>query len=351
MKTNKYYFNEKILNNEYLADYFIKTKTIIEKNRPDSKITMQFFQRTENAVLSGMDVVIELIKFACKNFEELEILALPEGSIVNPLEPVLRITGKYQDFGFLEGMIDGVLSRMTSVATNSARIIQAAGGKMVLNMNDRADIYFNQAFDGLASYHGGMRNFVSLAAIEFIDDLRVKKPSGTMPHALIQAYNGDLIAALHDFEKTYPQAPLVALVDYNNDCITDALKCCQEFKDRLKFVRVDTAKNLTDKSLQNIKPLKNQELNGVSIELIKKLRISMDEAGFNHVKIIVSSGFDAKKINEFESQNAPVDIYGVGEAITKPVASFTGDSVLLNGQPQAKFGREFKESTRLVRIN
>ncbi|AXK51390.1 nicotinate phosphoribosyltransferase [Spiroplasma alleghenense] len=351
MKANKYHFDERVLNNEYLADYFIKTKTILEKNNPEAKITMQFFQRTENAILSGIDVVIELLKFSCKKFEELEIWALPETSIINPLEPVLRITGHYQDFGFLEGMIDGILSRMTSVATNSARIMQAAGSKTVLNMNDRADIYFNQAFDGLASYHGGMTNFVSLAAIEFIDDLRVKKPSGTMPHALIQAYNGDLIAALKDFEKTYPQVPLVALIDYNNDCITDALKCCKEFKERLKFVRIDTAKNLVDKSLQSIKPEKGQELNGVNVELVKRLRSSLDQEGYGHVKIIVSSGFDSQKISQFERQNAPVDIYGVGEAITKSVSSFTGDSVLLNGVKQAKFGREYIESSRLVRIN
>ncbi|AHI54099.1 nicotinate phosphoribosyltransferase [Spiroplasma sabaudiense Ar-1343] len=352
MKKNKFHFDERILKDYYLADYFVKTRTILEKQNPEAIVTMQFFQRTPNATLAGIEVVLDLLDFACKNFDDLEIWALPDGSTIDALEPVLRITGHYQDFGFLEGMIDGILSRMTSVATNSAKILQAARGKKVLNMNDRADIYLNQGFDGLASYLGGMLHFVSPAALEFIDDLRVEKPSGTMPHALIQAFNGDLIAALNAFEKTYPQSPLVALVDYNNDCITDALNCAKAFKNRLKFVRIDTAKNLTDKSLQDLNLQKNNgDLTGVNITLVKKLRFELDRAGFSDVKIIVSSGFDANKITEFENERAPVDVYGVGEAITKPTCSFTGDSVLLNHQKQAKFGREYFESQRLKRIN
>jgi nicotinate phosphoribosyltransferase len=66
-----------------------------------------------------------------------------------------------------------------------------------------------------------------------------------------------------------------------------------------------------------------------------------------HVKIIVSSGFDVKKIAWFEAEKTPVDIYGVGEAITKERINFTGDIVLIDGKPQAKIGRKNIESGRL----
>ena len=86
---------------------------------------------------------------------------------------------------------------------------------------------------------------------------------------------------------------------------------------------------------------------GVCKELIFALRQQLDAEGFNHVKICVSSSFDAKKIKDFEDNKVPVDIYGVGTSLLKINVGFTGDLVKLNGKDQAKEGRYDIPSDRL----
>ncbi|GAA3320399.1 hypothetical protein GCM10020331_031240 [Ectobacillus funiculus] len=58
------------------------------------------------------------------------------------------------------------------------------------------------------------------------------------------------------------------------------------------------------------------------------------------MKIVVTGGFDEKRIRAFESQDVPVDMYGVGSSLLKMNIGFTGDNVELNGEPQAKAGRK-----------
>lgn len=344
-----YQFDAQVRKGYYLADYFKKTVKIVEKYQSDAVVTMQFFQRKENTVLCGIKQALALIKFACPNYLALKVVALDDGMVVQPLEPVLKITGHYQDFGFLEGMIDGILARNSSIATNSARVITLVGAQRALNMNDRADLYVNQPFDGYASYVGGFRQFVSEAALELIDDKTVKQPNGTMPHALIQIFGGDVLAATKAFHETFPDNRLVALVDYHNDCVNDALKVARHFKEKLFAIRLDTAANLVDQTLDKNKDQypEGVQLNGVSEYLVLAVRNALDKEGFNHVKIVVSSGFNAEKIADFEQKKVPVDVYGIGEALVKVNIGFTGDNVALNGQGQAKFGREEHENKRL----
>lgn len=86
---------------------------------------MQFFQK-ENAVLCGTDEVIALLQTFAKNPEELEINSLKDGDKISPFETVLTIDGPYENFGFLEGVIDGILARRTSVATNVYNVVRCA---------------------------------------------------------------------------------------------------------------------------------------------------------------------------------------------------------------------------------
>lgn len=65
-----------------------------------------------------------------------------------------------------------------------------------------------------------------------------KHGMGTMPHALIQMFNGDIVAATQAYHETFPNDDLIALIDYNNDAITDSLKVAREFGEKLKGVRL-----------------------------------------------------------------------------------------------------------------
>ncbi|ATZ17054.1 nicotinate phosphoribosyltransferase [Williamsoniiplasma luminosum] len=347
---NNFEFDPRIKDGYYLADYFKKTVSILDTFKPDQVVTMQWFQRKENIMLCGIQETLALIKFASPNYKNLKIWTLNDGDFISPLEPVLRIEGKYKDFGWLEGMIDGILSRDSSIATNFYEINQAANNKTVLNMNDRADLYKNQQSDGYAAYIAGCKFFVSDASIEYFkDDKSIARPSGTMPHALIQSFDGNTLEATIAFAKVFPQTNLVSLVDYNNDCVTQALEVANHFGEKLYAIRLDTAGNLIDETLAKKKdqfPI-DANLYGVNQFLVKEVRNALDQAGHQNVKIIVSSGFDAHKIAEFEKAQIPVDIYGVGEAITKKRTSFTGDAVLIDGVKEAKVGRTYTDSQKL----
>ena len=109
---------------------------------------------------------------------------------------------------------------------------------------------------------------------------------------------------------------------------------------------MDTSKALIDHYFDD-KDTSGFDPHGVCKELIFALRKALDDEGFNYVKIIVSSGFDAKKIKDFEDHHTPVDIYGVGTSLVKINVGFTGDLVKLNGKDQAKEGRKDIPSNRL----
>ncbi|AGR42429.1 nicotinate phosphoribosyltransferase [Spiroplasma diminutum] len=342
---NKFNIDLKIFENYYSADYFKKTREILNKFKPNQLVTMQWFQRKENTVICGIEVIKEILRLS--EVKDLNVEAVEEGEVVNSLEPVLKITGKYNNFAHFEGLFDGILSRASTIATNAKKIINVANGKMVLNMNDRMDYYTNQQIDGYASSIGGITNLVTEASFEFLESQ--PNLNGTMPHALIASFDGDLLKATEAYKEVFPNNNLVVLVDYNNDCINDSLRVCNNFRNEVYAVRLDTSPSLVDKSLQNLNE-KDNELHGVNPTLVKLLREKLDENGHKNVKIIVSSGFDENKIKYFEDLNTPVDIYGVGEAITKNKIAFTGDIVLIDGKKQSKFGRENVLSNKIKSI-
>ncbi len=317
---------------QYSAKYFSKTSQIIKKSLPNNKVTLQFFQRKDNVVLCGINETLEMLK-SNTDISKYEIKYLEEGTLVSDKQVVLQLEGPYWEFGEFEGIIDGILARLSSIATNARNIVKAAKGKKVVFMGDRADHFINQSRDGYAVAIGGIKTQVTDAHVLLHDGTAV----GTMPHALIQSFGGDLNAALRAYKKTYPGEKLTALVDFNNDVISDSLKALREFGEELTAVRVDTSESVSDAMFLN------DEEYGVTSNMIKTLRKNLDAAGGKHVKIIVSSGFDTKKIKSFEDANTPVDVYGVGASILQINLGFTADAVRVNGQNIAKVGRAYVE--------
>jgi nicotinate phosphoribosyltransferase len=349
--TNKTFkFDERVRDGWFSAVYFLKTREIVKEFRPDNIVTMQFFQK-EHAVLCGTDEVIALLHTFADEPEKLEIYSLKDGDKISPFETVLTITGPYQNFGFLEGIIDGILARRTSVATNVYNVVKAAAlsgvQKPIIFMGDRDDHFMMQAGDGYAAFIGGS----TAQATHAMNEWWGKEGMGTMPHALIQLFDGDVVAAAKAYHAKYPDDDLIVLVDYNNDCITDALKVAREFGEKLKGVRVDTSRTMIDQYfIRNPEILGTFDPRGVNPPLIFALREALDREGFHHVKIVVSGGFDEQRIIEFEKQGVPVDMYGVGSSLLKVHIGFTGDNVLLNGKHQAKAGRRYRPNPRLEKV-
>lgn len=89
---------------------------------------------------------------------------------------------------------------------------------------------------------------------------------------------------------------------------------------------------------------------GVNPQLVLNVREALDKDGFNHVKIIVSGGFNAERIAQFEKDDVPADAYGVGSALMEGRYDFTADVVLVEGKPCAKVGREYLPNDRMRKI-
>jgi nicotinate phosphoribosyltransferase len=343
-------FDERVRDGWFSAVYFLKTREIVKKYHEDKIVTMQFFQKN-HAVLCGTDEVIALLKTFADRPDDLEIYSLKDGDKISPFETVLTITGRYQDFGYLEGIIDGILARRTSVATNVYNVVKAAGvsgvQKQVIFMGDRDDHYITQAGDGYAAFIGG----ATAQATHAMNEWWGKKGMGTMPHALIQMFEGDIVASTKAYQETFPEDDLVALVDYNNDAITDSLKVARAFGKELKGVRVDTSRTMIDQYfLRNQHLLGTFDPRGVNAELIFALRKALDDEGFQHVKIVVSGGFTESRIREFEEQGVPVDTYGIGSSLLKITTGFTGDNVMIDGKHAAKAGRRYRPNPRLKKV-
>ncbi|HCF90443.1 MAG TPA: quinolinate phosphoribosyl transferase, partial [Firmicutes bacterium] len=82
-----------------------------------------------------------------------------------------------------------------------------------------------------------------------------------------------------------------------------------------------------------------------------KVREALDAEGFQHVKIVVSGGFDVERIRIFEKYNVPVDVYGIGSSLYHGRFDYTADVVKVNGQPMAKAGRQYNHNSRLREVS
>jgi len=241
----------------------------------------------------------------------------------------------------------GVLSRRTRIATNAREIVNAAQGKQVLFFPARFDHHLVQTGDGYAAYISGALGVSTDANAEWWG----ARGMGTVPHALIAAYGGDTVAATRKFAQyTDPSVNMIALVDFENDCVGTSLNVARALGDRLWGVRLDTSGTLVDKSILNM--MGTFKPTGVIPQLVFNVRRALDAEGFSNVRIVVSGGFTAQKIRDFERGSVPVAAYAVGSAFFAGSGKFdfTADIVQVNGKPQAKAGRTLRENPRLERV-
>lgn len=346
--TNKtFQFDPRLKEGFFSANYFLKSHEIVKNLAPNHIVTMQWFQRREDSMLCGVDEAIALIHTFAIHPEEFIIEALNDGDIISAMEPVLKVTGKYENFGFLESVIDGILARRSSVATNVREVLKVAGNTPVFSMADRQDDYQTQVGDGYATYVAGIRKVSTDAQGLWWGG----KGMGTMPHALIQICGGDVCKASDLYHQTFPNEKVTALIDYHNNVVRDSLILARHLKTTLNAVRIDTSKSLIDHYFDD-KDTSGFDPHGVCKELVFALREALDKEGFNYVKIVVSSSFNPIKIKEWTELNVPVDMYGVGTYfVNNMTCGFTGDLVVLDGKDEAKEGRANYPSSRLQKVD
>ena len=342
----------------YTDAYFNGARRVLEEQSLHPRVTMQVFQKGEDAVVCGVDEALAALRAGVGRYagdgagrrwesgwDGLVVHALHDGDELAPWETVMTIEGDYGLFAHLETVYLGILSRRTRIASNVRRVVRAAAGKPVLYFPARFDHWAMQPGDGYAAHVGGAAGVSTDAQGEWWGGTGV----GTVPHALIAACGGDTVEAVRRFADVhYPAVNVVALVDFDNDCAGTSLACARALGERLWGVRLDTSETMVDRSLWHVmggfRPV------GVVPELVHEVRRALDAEGFERVRIVVSGGFDAERIARFEAQGVPADAYGVGSSLLRGATDFTADVVQLDGRPCAKAGRAFRPNPRLERV-
>ena len=217
-----------------------------------------------------------------------DIFGVREGEIAFPNEPLLRVTAPFHEALILESGLLRAIGISTLIATKSARLTMAARGAGV------ADFSFRRAhapyFATRAGYIGGCDSTSFVAAAMAYDI----PASGTIPHALVQAYPTEL-EAFRAVATALPRYSLL-LDTYSvpmgiEHAITVANEEDPRTGNKLTAVRLDSGDLIADSIL---------------------VRGRLDEAGLQDVKVLVSGDIDEYRIATILDAGAPVDGFGVG---------------------------------------
>jgi len=318
MKQPKFEPSEDVLSGETADIYFARTIEILRHEGLNPVATMEVFTSSAG-MLCGIEEVKALLAKVLP-VDNREVWALNEGESMDKKEVVLRIKAPYQSYGLYETAICGILAHSSGWATAARECVAAARGIPIISFGAR---HVHPSIAGVLDYAaivGGCAGCSSIVGAKLVGI----EPAGTMPHALIIAM-GDTVKATIAFDKYMPpEVPRVSLVDTFKDEAEESLRVAQALGEKLNSVRLDTP----------------GERGGVTADLIKEVRVRLDLAGFNKVKIFVSGGVDPERITNFLESGAPVDGFGVGGYISsaKPI-DFAADLHEIEGKPVAKRGR------------
>ncbi len=225
------------------------------------------------------------LKFSCN------IDAVPEGSVVFPYEPLLRIQGPLIQCQILESPLLNIINFPSLIATKAARICIAAEDESVLEFGLRRA----QGIDGAltasrAAYIGGCHATSNVLAGK-IFGIPVK---GTHAHSWIMVFD-DEQEAFQAFAESMPNQTIFLVDTYNTiEGIKKAIQVGKWLKTQGRHflgIRLDSG-DLTYLSIQG--------------------RQLLDEAGFTDAKIVASNELDETVITELKRQGAKISVWGVG---------------------------------------
>ena len=260
--------------------------------------------------------------------------ALDEGDPLKAKETVLRISAPYSSVGMYQTAICGILAPSSAWATAARECVDAADGKAVVSYAAR-HVHPNVAANiDYAAVVGGCVSCSTVLGAR----LAGITPTGNMPHTLPLILGGLGQSDPGISTGTYLwRCPASALVDTFKDEVEESLNVARALRERLRGVRLDTAR----------------ERGGVTPDLVKEVRASLDLAGFRHVEIIVSGGFNPERIRSILDSGAAIDGFAVGSYIASARPNdFTADIREIDGKPVAKRGRTpgLTASPRLDRV-
>jgi len=235
---------------------------------------------------------LRALRFTCT------VDAVPEGSLVFPHEPILRVRGPIGQAQLVETALLTLVNFQTLIATKAARVCQAARGRSVLEFGLRRA----QGFDGgigasRAAYIGGCAATSNVLAGKLFG-IPVR---GTHAHSWVM-FHGDELASFRAYADALPGNCTFLVDTYDTvEGVAHAIEVGKELRTKgypLGGIRLDSG-----------------DLAHLSIVA----RRMLDAAGFPDAKVVASNDLDETLITSLFEQGAQIDVFGVG---TKLVTAF-----------------------------
>lgn len=252
------------------------------------------FSAEDIAYLEGLKLFNAPFLESLKSFRfQGDVWALPEGTVVLPHQPLLRVAAPLPQAQLVESGLLNILNFQTLIATKASRVVHAAGAEgQVLEFGLRRA----QGPDGAlsasrAAFIGGCTaTSNTLAGMRFGIPVR-----GTQAHSWIMSFSSEL-EAFRAYASRYPDSALLLVDTYDTlaSGVPNAIQVARELAENghtLQGIRLDSG-----------------DLAALSIEA----RRMLDEAGFPGVRIVASNDLDEFLVESLRAQGARIDTWGVG---------------------------------------
>jgi len=266
-------------NRSYMVAAGLEQALVYLSNLRFSKKEISFLKSHKSFSLLGKDFFEYLRNFKFTG----DVWAVPEGSILFPNEPILRVEGPMIEAQIVETFLLSIINFQSLIATKASRITDVAGSKGIVEFGSRR-AHGPQAalLAARASYIGGcIGTSNTLASYKF------GIPTfGTMAHSYVMSFEKE-IDSFKEFTRVFPDGML--LVDTYDSL--EAVKKIVQSGMKIKGIRLDSG---------------NLQL--LSVESRKIL----DSAGLTDAKIMASGDLDENMIADLLKNNSPIDVFGVG---------------------------------------
>ncbi|MCL2046967.1 MAG: nicotinate phosphoribosyltransferase [Oscillospiraceae bacterium] len=225
-----------------------------------------------------------------------DIFAVPEGTPIFPNEPLLTVKAPIIEAQLMETFILLALNHQSLIATKANRIVRAAEGRTVWEFGTRRAQGVEGAVIGArAAYIGGCAGTACT-----LSDLLFSIPaSGTMAHSWVQMFDTEY-EAFKTYCELYPNNATLLVDTYNTlrSGVPNAIKV---------FKEVLLPQGITSFAIR----LDSGDLSYLS----KQARRMLDDAGLPSCRIIASNSLDEYLIKSLLTEDAKIDVFGVGERL------------------------------------
>jgi nicotinate phosphoribosyltransferase len=245
--------------------------------------------------LRSLDLFAEDFLSYLKDFKFTgDIYAIPEGTVVFPKEPLLKIIAPIMEAQLIETALLTIINHQSLIATKASRVVHTAQGDGVLEFGlRRAQGPDAGVYGARAAVIGGCAGTSNVLAGKLFD-IPVR---GTHAHSWIMSFP-DEYTAFKKYASLYPKSCILLVDTYDTlkSGVPNAIKVFAELKEAGLLqasygIRLDS---------------------GDLAYLSKQARKMLDRAGMEDAIISASSDLDEYLIDSLKAQGSKITSWGVG---------------------------------------